>query len=104
MIEARGVRIGDKTGTSDPYCVLKFGEEVQETNVIKKSLNPKWREQFKLYDTLSLSLTCSVVDAEHPPFLTVQLFDKDNSKADDFLGEVKISINSLRRHTGGKIL
>ncbi len=49
VVEAKNLRAADKTGTSDPYCILKVGEDIQETTVIKRTLVPKWREQFKLY-------------------------------------------------------
>ena len=38
----------DFVGTSDPYCVIKLGEQVVKTKVVKKTLNPKWEEQFSL--------------------------------------------------------
>jgi Ca2+-dependent lipid-binding protein len=36
----------DYGGTSDPYCILEVGDEIIETTVKQKTLNPRWDESF----------------------------------------------------------
>lgn len=47
LIEARGLRGVDKSGTSDPYVRVKVGkEQIYKTSVIPKTLDPEWNEKF----------------------------------------------------------
>jgi phosphatidylserine decarboxylase len=48
VIEAKELTAADKSGTSDPYCVLKLGTEKRETKPVKKTLNPVWNTTFEL--------------------------------------------------------
>jgi Ca2+-dependent lipid-binding protein len=49
---ARCSELGDRvfvyslTGFSDPYCIIKAGVVAVKTRFIKKTLNPKWNEEF----------------------------------------------------------
>lgn len=73
VLEAKGLEAVDFGGTSDPYCVLSFGEVQQRTRsrsyvlgrecarsslggikpllmfLIRRKLNPVWNETFILY-------------------------------------------------------
>lgn len=43
LISAHDLMAADKTGTSDPYVVFTVnGERMFKSEVIKKTLNPKW--------------------------------------------------------------
>lgn len=47
LIEARGLRGVDKSGTSDPYVRVKVGkDQIYKTQVIPKTLDPEWNETF----------------------------------------------------------
>ncbi|KAI8367199.1 C2 domain-containing protein [Choanephora cucurbitarum] len=47
LIEARGLRGVDKSGTSDPFVRVNVGkEQVFKTKYIPKTLNPEWNETF----------------------------------------------------------
>jgi hypothetical protein len=49
LVEARNVAIKDDTGTSDPYCVVEYGDKQRyETNIIYKSLSPRWNQDVML--------------------------------------------------------
>lgn len=41
-------------GTSDPYAEVRIKGDiaVKKTKTIKKNLNPKWNEEFTLYDSI----------------------------------------------------
>ena len=47
LVEARGLRGVDKSGTSDPFVRVKVGrEQVYKTKYIPKTLDPEWNESF----------------------------------------------------------
>jgi hypothetical protein len=50
----------DQVGLSDPYAVVKLGDQTKRTKTIPGSLNPVWNETFefmsKVGDTINLSL------------------------------------------------
>ncbi|ELR22617.1 C2 domain containing protein [Acanthamoeba castellanii str. Neff] len=80
-------------GFSDPYCVLLFGKQKQQTRHIRKTLNPAWGEPFQFATTAD------------PGHLQVVVWDKDRLWRDvwplptailDFLGTVTISPESLK--------
>ena len=74
VIEARDLVPMDYTGKSDPYCVLKFGNETHKTHYIKQELNPVWNEIF----------TFDVETGREE--LKIEVYDKDDFGADDFEG------------------
>uniref|UniRef100_A0A8D1CHE4 Extended synaptotagmin 2 n=1 Tax=Sus scrofa TaxID=9823 RepID=A0A8D1CHE4_PIG len=67
-------------GKSDPYGVLRVGNQIFQSKVIKESLSPKWNE---VYEALVY---------EHPgQELEIELFDEDPDK-DDFLGSSSLLV------------
>lgn len=47
ILEARGLRGVDKSGTSDPFVRVKVGKsQIYKTKVIPKTLAPEWNETF----------------------------------------------------------
>ncbi|KAA8519228.1 hypothetical protein F0562_013484 [Nyssa sinensis] len=69
--------------SSDPYVVVKLGNQTAKTKVINSCLNPVWNEE------LSFSLT------EPVGVLNFQVFDKDRFKADDKMGHAHLSLQPL---------
>ncbi len=70
--------------SSDPYVVLKLGNQVVKTRVIKSNLNPVWNEE------LTLTITTTT-----PRKLKVEVFDKDTFSADDEMGDAEIDLQPL---------
>ncbi|XP_047619591.1 extended synaptotagmin-2 isoform X4 [Phacochoerus africanus] len=72
-------------GKSDPYGVLRVGNQIFQSKVIKESLSPKWNE---VYEALVY---------EHPgQELEIELFDEDPDK-DDFLGSLMIDLIEVEK-------
>ncbi|CAJ0950630.1 unnamed protein product [Ranitomeya imitator] len=72
-------------GKSDPYGVIRIGNQVFQSKVIKENLNPKWNE---VYEALIY---------EHPgQELEIELFDEDTDK-DDFLGNLLIDLAEVEK-------
>uniref|UniRef100_A0AAR2L967 Extended synaptotagmin-like protein 2a n=1 Tax=Pygocentrus nattereri TaxID=42514 RepID=A0AAR2L967_PYGNA len=61
-------------GKSDPYGVIKVGNRLFQSKVIKDCLNPKWNEVYEAY-----------VYDQPGQHLEIELFDEDPDE-DDFLG------------------
>ncbi|XP_074027374.1 multiple C2 domain and transmembrane region protein isoform X2 [Leptinotarsa decemlineata] len=74
-----------ETGTSDPYCKFRLGNEKYKSRVVWRSLNPRWLEQLDLhlYD-----------DGDQQ--LEITVWDKDRAR-DDFIGRCVISLGHLER-------
>lgn len=86
VIEARNVPAADLNGKSDPYVLLsteKTKSPYQKTKVLKKTLSPKWDEEF----TIKINFVSDV--------LSVTLYDEDFLNKDDKLGSFDLRIHDL---------
>ncbi|KAF5902981.1 extended synaptotagmin-2-like isoform X1, partial [Clarias magur] len=72
-------------GKSDPYGVIKIGNHLFQSKVIKDCLNPKWNEVYEAF----------VID-QSGQTLEIELFDEDPDE-DDFLGRLVIDLNELQK-------
>ncbi|XP_031781908.1 neural precursor cell expressed, developmentally down-regulated 4 isoform X2 [Nasonia vitripennis] len=89
----------DIFGASDPYVRLELntinGNETVDavlTKTKKKTLNPKWSEEFIF----------RVKPLEHK--LVLQVFDENRLTRDDFLGMVELTLNSLPKEQEGRTI
>jgi hypothetical protein len=83
--EARDLEAADSSGTSDPFAVVRVsGVKSARTKIIKKTLNPAWKETFEL-----------ILPAGNQDPLEVQIFDHDQFGSNDFLGEIIIPLDVL---------
>ncbi|XP_052040806.1 extended synaptotagmin-2 isoform X1 [Apodemus sylvaticus] len=72
-------------GKSDPYGIIRVGNQIFQSKVIKENLSPKWNE---IYEALVY---------EHPgQELEIELFDEDPDK-DDFLGSLMIDLIEVEK-------
>ncbi|KAK2652688.1 hypothetical protein Ddye_012544 [Dipteronia dyeriana] len=69
--------------SSDPYVVLKLGNQTAKTKVINSCLNPVWNED------LNFSLT------EPVGHLSLEVFDKDRFKTDDKMGKAYLNLQPI---------
>ncbi|XP_072993310.1 multiple C2 domain and transmembrane region protein 7-like [Typha latifolia] len=80
----------DGKGTSDTYCVAKYGKKWVRTRTIINSLCPRYNEQYtwEVYDPATV-LTIGVFD-------NCQIGEKDaNGKKDAKIGKVRIRLSTL---------
>jgi len=82
VAEARHVASMDKSGTSDPYVVLKsnFNNQTFKTKVMKKNLTPNWNQEFAFFTS------------KPEGQLHLIMYDKDIVYKDEFMGEVYIKL------------
>nr|CAB3449704.1 unnamed protein product [Digitaria exilis] len=85
ILEGANMKPSDPNGLADPYVKGHLGPYRFQTKIHKKTLNPKWLEEFKIPITSWESLNV----------LSLQVRDKDPI-FDDTLGDCSISINKLR--------
>lgn len=78
----------DGRGTSDTYCVAKYGHKWIRTRTIVDSLNPKYNEQYtwEVFDP-STVLTVGVFDSSHG--------SGSSSSKETRIGKVRIRISTL---------
>ncbi|XP_009381107.2 GTPase activating protein 1-like isoform X2 [Musa acuminata AAA Group] len=77
----RGVNLAVRDFTSsDPYVILRMGNQKLKTRVIKRNTNPIWNEE----------LTLSVEDPALP--VRLEVYDKDTFSLDDPMGNAEFDI------------
>ncbi|KAL4562947.1 hypothetical protein LXL04_026978 [Taraxacum kok-saghyz] len=69
--------------TSDPYVIVKLGNQTAKTKVVNSCLNPVWNEE----------MSFSII--EPVDVLNLEVFDKDRFKSDDKMGHAHINIQPL---------
>ncbi|MBU1574612.1 MAG: hypothetical protein KJ699_15655 [Alphaproteobacteria bacterium] len=63
VVGARNLPVMDKrSGSTDSYVVVRFGEQMRRTEVQWKTLNPKWNQSFKFEISDDADLLCYVVE------------------------------------------
>ncbi|KAF8408907.1 hypothetical protein HHK36_004977 [Tetracentron sinense] len=85
VLEAADMKPSDLNGLADPYIKGELGSCKFETKIRKKTLDPKWHEEFKI----------PICTWESPHILSLVVRDKDHFR-DDILGNCSINISNLR--------
>ncbi|XP_020575196.1 C2 domain-containing protein At1g53590-like [Phalaenopsis equestris] len=85
IIEATDMKPSDLNGLSDPYVKGHLYNYRFRTKVHKKTLSPKWFEEFKI----------PISSWEVPNILYLEVCDKDHI-FDDLLGDCSVNISDLR--------
>ncbi|TVY47783.1 Phosphatidylserine decarboxylase proenzyme 3 [Lachnellula cervina] len=83
VMRAKNLAAKDRSGTSDPYCVLTVGDTKNATQAVPKTLNPEWNVtvQFPVsgVNCLLFDLVC---------------WDKDRF-GKDYLGEFELAVEEI---------
>ncbi|KAI4342445.1 hypothetical protein MLD38_027072 [Melastoma candidum] len=85
IIEAADMKPSDLNGLADPYVKGQMGPYRFKTKIQRKTLSPKWMEEFKI----------PIVTWESPNILNLEVYDKDPFM-DDYLGKCSVNINDLK--------
>eukprot|EP00475_Leptophrys_vorax_P027335 TRINITY_DN38990_c0_g1_i1.p1 TRINITY_DN38990_c0_g1~~TRINITY_DN38990_c0_g1_i1.p1 ORF type:complete len:335 (-),score=85.72 TRINITY_DN38990_c0_g1_i1:14-1018(-) len=72
----------DRLSKSDPYVIVSTGGITNRTNVIDNNLNPVWNERF-------------IFNLDSPQEIHFEIYDKDKTGHDDFMGACKITWSEL---------
>ncbi|XP_008783032.1 LOW QUALITY PROTEIN: protein C2-DOMAIN ABA-RELATED 11 [Phoenix dactylifera] len=82
IVQGRKLAIRDFT-SSDPYVVVRVGNQTAKTKVINSCLNPVWNEEL----TFSTKEPLGV--------LKLEVFDRDRFKSDDKMGHTFLDLRPL---------
>ncbi|KAE8653820.1 C2 domain-containing protein [Hibiscus syriacus] len=85
VIEAADMKPSDLNGLADPYVKGQVGSYRFKTKTHKKTLSPKWHEEFMI----------PIFSWDTPNVLTLEVLDKDHF-VDDFLGKCTVNIGDYR--------
>lgn len=96
ILSAQGLqsmKTKDGKGTTDAYCVAKYGQKWVRTRTIIDSFNPKWNEQYtwEVYDPCTV-ITLGVFDNCH---LGGNEKPGSGTKNDSRIGKVRIRLSTL---------
>ncbi|CAG8630501.1 12901_t:CDS:10 [Funneliformis mosseae] len=92
IIEAKDLAAKDRNGFSDPFITMNIDDATDQTQVINKSLNPRWDAVFD-----------HKIDPENPPKqIHMTCWDKDVFGR-DYMGEIFISLENLWGNNNGCI-
>jgi len=86
VLSGHGLAAKDRSGTSDPYCVVKFNNQKYKTSVVQKSLDPEWQDA-DYYFEVPKSATEGTIE--------VLCYDYDVIGKDDSMGKASIKFSSL---------
>ena len=75
------------SGSSDPYVIFALGNNSAKSKIVKRNLNPVWRETFGF----------RINEEDDSAVLRVLVWDFDNFTPDDFIGSVEINLSVLKR-------
>ncbi|XP_028780042.1 FT-interacting protein 3 [Neltuma alba] len=94
IISAQGLmpmKARDGRGTTDAYCVAKYGQKWIRTRTIVDSFAPRWNEQYtwEVFDPCTV-ITIGVFDNGH-----MQGGDKSGGSKDLKIGKVRIRLSTL---------
>ncbi|KAL7218521.1 hypothetical protein ACSBR2_011728 [Camellia fascicularis] len=85
VIEAADMKPSDMNGLADPYVKGKLGNYRFRSKTQRKTLTPKWHEEFKV----------PICTWKSPNVLAIEVRDKDHF-VDDCLGDCSVTISDLR--------
>jgi len=88
LSHATNLKAMDSNGFSDPYVKLALRGQTHKSKTIRKTLNPRWDEQFEFKGVLGELL-------EQP--MQLHAFDYDFGKRDDKLGNASIDLRVFER-------
>eukprot|EP00698_Gefionella_okellyi_P023729 TRINITY_DN8186_c0_g1_i1.p1 TRINITY_DN8186_c0_g1~~TRINITY_DN8186_c0_g1_i1.p1 ORF type:complete len:303 (+),score=32.94 TRINITY_DN8186_c0_g1_i1:47-910(+) len=81
LIRGKNLIAADIGGKSDPYCIVKIGNQIRKTTVRMTTLNPLWDELLTF--NLAIPLAQTVIE--------VTVMDWDRMKEDDFIGDLQLN-------------
>jgi hypothetical protein len=91
------MKMKDGRGSTDAYCVAKYGQKWVRTRTILETFNPKWNEQYtwEVYDpctviTLGVFDNCNLRGGEKP--------NAANAARDSRIGKVRIRLSTLEAY------
>ncbi len=89
---AADLRNADTIGLSDPYAIVRVGQQRQATKRINNCLDPEWNEEFQFF-----------VDNSATANIFVAVMDHDATSSDDPLGDLSLSVAEVQAAEDGRL-
>merc|ERR1712013_350259 len=89
LIKAKDLENADKKGKSDPYAVLKYGNQKMKTNTIRNTQNPQW----------DFGADFDVPDGSSSD-INIEVYDNDKLGRDKSLGKLDLDIGEILNNDG----
>lgn len=89
LIKAKDLENADKRGKSDPYAVLKYGNQKAKTNTIRNTQNPQW----------DFGTDFAVPDGPSND-INIEIFDNDKLGTDKSLRKLDLDIGEILNNDG----
>eukprot|EP01101_Sappina_pedata_P009064 TRINITY_DN5166_c0_g1_i1.p1 TRINITY_DN5166_c0_g1~~TRINITY_DN5166_c0_g1_i1.p1 ORF type:complete len:180 (+),score=53.54 TRINITY_DN5166_c0_g1_i1:51-590(+) len=92
ITQANEIKAADYCGTSDPYLIVRIGNNFERTKTVKKTLNPQWNEDFVFYLEPN-------PDNKKEPLVNMaflELWDQDSFSKDDIMGRGSFGFANLQ--------
>jgi len=93
LSHAIGLRSMDSNGYSDPYVKLVLGSDKHKSEIVKKTLNPRWDKDFFFRGSFEQLITTP---------LEVQVWDWDRFSRNDAVGNGKVNLGQLTNLVTGQ--
>ena len=84
IIKAKDLIKTDLIGKSDPYALIKCGNQQDKTPVVKNSQNPEWNHSTELF-----------IPVNGPSSVSIEVFDHDKLGKDKSLGKLELALEDL---------
>ncbi|KAM1158107.1 hypothetical protein FF1_028640 [Malus domestica] len=102
ILSAQGLlpmKMKDGRGSTDPYCVVRYGQKWVRTRTIIDTFSPKWNEQYtwEVYDPCTV-ITLGVFDNCHLGGSEKQPPTAGSGARDSRIGKVRIRLSTLEAH------
>ncbi|XP_022152573.1 FT-interacting protein 1 [Momordica charantia] len=91
------MKMKDGRGSTDAYCIAKYGQKWVRTRTILNTFSPKWNEQYtwEVYDPCTV-ITLGVFDNSH--LGGGEKHNGGNGARDSRIGKVRIRLSTLEAH------
>jgi len=86
IVKGNNLAAKDSNGLSDPYVIVKLGEESFKTKTIMKTLSPVWQE------TAVFTVSADIDELVPVKFICM---DWDKTSKDDYMGEFQVFLRDL---------
>eukprot|EP00698_Gefionella_okellyi_P008992 TRINITY_DN2257_c0_g1_i2.p1 TRINITY_DN2257_c0_g1~~TRINITY_DN2257_c0_g1_i2.p1 ORF type:complete len:1294 (-),score=282.18 TRINITY_DN2257_c0_g1_i2:252-4133(-) len=94
IYQGRALPAADRTGTSDPYCIIRMGHVRVKSSIKKETLYPQWYETIMMEVELPEQMSLA-------PNVSVLVYDDNEVQKNVFLGRFEVPATQIRSRWPG---
>lgn len=95
VIQARNLFPADDTGTSDPYVVVRWGDQELKTRIMFCTLRPDFHEELYFLVRSNDPKNIRVEELARIPEIKILVYDFDPAGSSDLLGETSVYLHQI---------